>query len=294
MHSRVLNSIHAPEARAALERIMRGLTTPAGHPNADHPYRNSYGINFLAVEGDQRLLETIGKTKPELQTEFNTLKNGLEELARQDRRYGIRQYEKFREQPTRTDKMLGGMMQSTALLVGAVGFLVLGVPRIIRGKFPGIGSLLFLTLALSQIPGVRNMFSSKEQQMLKQVDQTANHPLFRSLCRDYAVTGPSWSRYVRRVMSDNARETELAGKLRKNNMKPNGLEKDIDAYIRSSGLGTTEKEDLQRMIDDGRFPDFINALSSVSDSDAQAITQDFVKTGASVYAANVNAAKRTI
>ncbi len=296
MRGKVLFRLKAsPIATTTAQRIMNGLSVSVRTAKVGvHPYKNAYGVDFNAVEADQEFLRTMMGTYPDIEQELTFLRDGLEELSQQDPSYGIRQFERHREDSNKMNESMNGVGRAGLFLIGAVGFLVLGVPRIFRWKLPGIGSWLFLALALSQFPSVRALFSAKDQLMLKQVDQTTNHPLFRQLCHEYDVKGSSWGAFARRTMNDSTEADALRDRWENNNKSVKGIEREVDAYVARSGLAPKEKAKLQEMIVDGKFPAFIQGLSRVTSSDAQSITQDFIRTGASVYDGKIAGAKRQV
>ncbi len=284
----------SPVNTATINRIINGLSTSARTAKAGvHPYKTSEGIDFRAVEADQKFLQTMMGVYPDIQQELTFLGNGLEELSRQDPRYGIRQFERRREEPTKTDEMFNGIGSTAMKLIGAIGVLMVGV-NLWNKRFPSFTSLLFVTIGLASIPQIRNLFSDKDKLMLQEIDHTTNHPLFRELCSTYEITGSSWATFTRRTMNDHTDADKLWNKLKQNGMHVKGIERDIDAYVARSGLQPKEKANLQKMIIDGRFPDFIQALSAISSPDAQSVTHDFVKTGASVYDGQIANAKRQV
>lgn len=263
-----------------INAVAKGLMNPPGGSAAKgtHRYLTGYDLNYGQVEGDQQYLQAIANTRPDLAPDLMLIHRGLEDLMRQDPRYGIRQFEKRHEEDN-VDKKVYKALQGGLFVAAAFASVITLAMSLGQRKLSSV-PFFYAGIALLAYPGVWDqLFSGKDKLMVQEVSGALNDPNFKSICKKYHVQGRGWANHARMMMKSPAPTKSLMSALKRNNLHSKGnpaLEKEVEKYVRAMPGSAEDKQKLQEMIDEEQFVDFARPLLTLQNEDAKIIAYDYI------------------
>lgn len=258
-----------------------------------HRYGTTEGLAFQIIRDDQQFIDGMqtADNPPEVTKALSHVRSALSYLSEQDISYTGWQYQQEKKQ-NKFDNTIKGMGKMTIIFAGLAAGLVTGslaIFKMIRGKSEMkdfLAPLLCFGIAAPLMSAsLRRTFSSLESNLKTDLNVSIRNPAFRDLCTEYHIQGPGWSNALRRMFANPEKMKNLASHYRSLAAVPEQkkLDKEINDFVRSSGLQGDDTLELHRMIVDGRLPYLSDTLGRVETEDGKGVLLDYVKIGAREY-----------
>lgn len=267
-------------------RYFRSKTIAAQNADSDPTF--AFETKFRQIDDDRAFLEDLKISHPRHARDFAILSDALEELARQDKRYNLFRYQQ--DKVSFTDEAVKHFGRTTLLIAASAAALITGIIAAINKK-SFLPPLLFAGIAaFTAKPQLwQSIFGNKSENIRSETNSILNNQTFQTVSNGFGVRGAAWRNIAETIVEGDGDTAELITLLNKNQQDPSVVRPQIEEYVRSMVPGNdtasvTTRQNLQRMVEQGHFPWFVDMLRSAKTQDARQIVYDYIELDCGRYA----------
>ena len=245
----------------------------------------TYVAKFDQIDSDQKFLDGLEKSRPDLVNELSEVRAMLKRYADADFRHGAHRFWTDVKGNSYTSKALGKMGKATGFIALSTMALVTGVLSFMGKTKPTAAALYAFGAAFIGSPKLRASIMGERHEPLMIETGRVFTPGFNALCNTYGIKGEAWESIAESIYNDPATATFLR-ELSKNNLS----EGQIATFIEETADGDKDiAASLKAMINtsDPRKSDllaFARALSEAKSKQSKEVALDYIRLGSATFA----------